>query len=227
MIEYTAILSQKKWLTSDMLELHFNRPFGFSYQAGQFVQVYIPEPRGMTYRSYSLASTPQDDTIEFCVKIIPNGKGSEFFKHIAIGHTVTLRGPLGHFVCTEEAKAHFFIATGAGIAPIMGMLRDELEHKPIKKGIHLLFGLRYEDDIFWLDRLDKLASEHDHFSYRLTLSRPKERWSGLKGRVTDHLIEHPVDHNFYLCGSMDMVKDVRNLLLKHGVEARKVRMEIF
>lgn len=227
MKEYIATLSKKIQLTPDMLELHFTRPADFDYTAGQFIQVQVPDGTQFTYRSYSLASTPKDELLELCVKLVPDGKGSTYFKDLTVGSPITIRGPLGHFVCTEEAKAHFFIATGAGIAPIIGMIRDEIENKHIKKGIHLLFGLRYEDDIFWLDRLDKLASEHEHFSYRLTLSRPKEVWSGLKGRVTEHLVEHPADHDFYLCGSMDMVKDVRTLLLKNGVSAKKVRMEIF
>jgi ferredoxin-NADP reductase len=227
MNEYTATLSKKIQLTPDMVELHFTKPDGFTYTAGQFVQVKIPYGQDITLRSYSLASIPQDKHLAFCVKLIPNGVGSTFFKQIRHGEDITLRGPLGHFVCAEEAKAHFFIATGAGIAPIMGMIRDEIENKKIKKGIHLLFGLRFAEDIFWLDRLDKFARENDRFSYQLTLSRPDESWNGLKGRVTEHLAEHPIDHDFYLCGSMDMVKDVRGMLLKNGVSVKKVRMEIF
>lgn len=227
MKEFIATLSKKIQLTPDMIELHFERPEGFDYLAGQFVQIKVPDGTDVTYRSYSLASTPKDNTIDFCIKIVPNGKGSTYLNDLAVGDTMTIRGPLGHFVCTEDASAHFFIATGAGIAPILGMIRDELENKNIPKDIHLLFGVRYEEDVFWLDKLDALVTQYKNFTYRLTLSRPTDTWKGLKGRVTEHLAEHPIDHDFYLCGSMEMVKDVRNMLLKNGVNVKKVRMEIF
>ena len=227
MTENLATLSKKIQLTPDMVELHFTRPEGFSYLAGQFVQVRVPDGTDFTNRSYSLASTPKDETLEMCVKVVPNGKGSAYLNDLSVGQEITNRGPLGHFVCTEDATAHFFVATGAGIAPILGMIRDELENKNITKKIHLLFGVRFEEDAFWLDRLDALASQYENFSYRFTLSRPTDGWTGLKGRVTEHLADHPVDHDFYLCGSMDMVKDVRTLLLTNGVSAKKVRMEIF
>lgn len=227
MTENKATLSKKIQLTPDMVELHFTRPEEFSYLAGQFIQVLVPDGTDITPRSYSLASAPKDTNLVLCVKVLPNGKGSGYLNSLTIGQEITFRGPLGHFVCTEDAVAHFFIATGAGIAPILGMMRDELENKQIRKDIHLLFGVRYEEDVFWLDQLDKLTSQYENFSYRLTLSRPTDGWTGLKGRVTEHLAEHPVDHDFYLCGSMDMVKDVRGLLLKNGVGPKKIRMEIF
>lgn len=227
MQQYIAELSQKKEIAKGMLELQFRRPEGFTYTAGQFIQVQVPDGEQFTWRSYSLSSTPSDDYLELCVKIIPNGKGSTYFYDMNEGDAMSFRGALGHFVCTEDAAAHFFVATGAGIAPIMGMIRDELEHKQIKKDVHLLFGVRFDEDVFWTERLDELTSIYSNFSYRLTLSRPTDMWTGLKGRVTDHLRNHPVDHDFYLCGSMDMVKDVRGMLLKNGVNVKKVRMEIF
>ncbi len=227
MKEFITTLSKKIQLTSDMLELHFTKPDGFEYTAGQFVQIKISDGDQFTYRSYSVASIPTDEHLELCVKLVPNGKGSTLFKDLALGDSITIRGPLGHFVCTEEAKGHFFVATGAGIAPILGMIRHELEQTTNTKDINLLFGVRFEEDVFWLDKLDALTQTFGNFSYRISLSRPTDGWTGLRGRVTEHLKDHPVDHDFYLCGSMDMVKDARALLLSNGVDAKKVRMEIF
>lgn len=225
--EYLAKLSQKKEIAAGVFELRFEKPIGFVYTAGQFIQILVPDGMDMTPRSYSLSSIPSDEFLELCIKIVPNGKGSTYLKELTVGESMQFRGPLGHFVCTSDADAHFLIATGVGIAPIIGMIRSELEEKKSPKGIHLLFGVRHEDDVFWIERLDALTSQYDQFSYRLTLSRPSDVWQGLKGRVTEHLHDHPVDHDFYLCGSMDMVKDVRSTLLNNGVNVKKVRMEIF
>jgi len=225
--EHNIELIEKKELTKDMYELKFSKPEGFDYKAGQFVQCLIPGDDKTTPRSYSISSTPTDDYLEFCVKYLPKGLASEFFKKMNTGETVVMRGPLGRFVCRDEAPSHVHVATGAGIAPIMGMIRDELENKDKKHAVHLLFGLRFEDDLFWIDRLDQFTSLYDNFSYQITLSRPADTWEGLRGRVTEHLDEHESTHVFYICGSKEMVQDTKKLLSEKGVSKEQIHFEIF
>ena len=107
--------------------------------------------------------------------------------------------------------------------------RDELENKKTDKEIRLLFGVRSEEDIFWIDRLEALKQLSPLFDYQVTLSQPKADggWSGLRGRVTEHLLHHLVSHKFYLCGSAAMVKDVRDVLLKNGIAGEQIHFEVF
>lgn len=225
---YTTTLLSKKEIAHDVLELHFAKPDGFSFEAGQFIQFFVPGEE-QVIRSYSIASTSLDKTIELCVKCLPEGKASGYFKQLEVGQTAEFRGPRGRFVCSNDVQAYYFVATGAGMAPIMGMIREELEVKKSDKQIHLLFGVRNEDDIFWAERLALLKAAFPLFDYQITLSQPKPdgSWSGLRGRVTEHLLHHLVSHSFYLCGSAAMVKDVREILLKNGVDGKQVHFEIF
>jgi len=225
--EHQIKLLEKKELTKDMFELRFSKPDGFDYKAGQFVQCLIPGDGKTTPRSYSIASTPTDEYLEFCVKYLPNGLASEFFKKMNAGDTVAMRGPLGRFVCRDEAPSHVHVATGAGIAPVMGMIRDELENKDKTHSVHLLFGLRFEEDLFWIERLDHITNTYKNFSYQLTLSRPTDTWEGLRGRVTEHLDEHEATHDFYICGSKEMVQDTKKLLSEKGVSKEQIHFEIF
>jgi ferredoxin-NADP reductase len=225
--EYTLQLVDKRQLTKDVLELRFAKPEGFVYTAGQFLQFFIPTEDTPVVRSYSLCSTPADSYLAACIKILPGGKGSLFFEQASIGQTVKADGPLGRFVCHDGSQSHFFIATGVGIAPIIGMLRDEIENKKTDVPIYLLFGLRFEEDIFWIEKLDALKAAAPNFSYKIVVSRPSEQWEGLDGRVTDHLDRHPEPHQYYLCGSGEMVKDVRTLLLDRGASKEEIHFEIF
>jgi len=224
---FSVTVKAKKYLTENMLEIQCTRPDGFDYAAGQFVQCMIPGRERETVRSYSLSTTPADDYIEFCVKYIEGGIGSEFFKGLSVGDSFDVRGPLGRFTVNENIQGHVFIATGAGLAPIYGMIRDELEQKERTHPLYLIFGLRHEEHIFWLDRLDALAAQYDHFEYQLTLSRPGDTWEGMRGRVTDHLADHNVQHNFYVCGAPAMVKDVRHILIQKNVPSKNIRFEVF
>lgn len=226
---FTTRLHEKKQIADHVLQLTFEKPGGFEYQAGQFVQFLIPDGDKTTPRSYSISSTPHDNYLEFCVKILEGGLASTHFANMSVGDTLEFRGPRGRFVITENSHDHYFVATGVGMAPIIGILRELIEHKKTDRPIRLLFGVRDEDDVFWKERLEELKNQSDLLDYEITLSKPKPTggWKGLKGRVTDHLLKHLAHHHFYLCGSAGMVKDVRALLIEHGVDARSIHFEIF
>src|SRR3989338_8914013 len=242
MPHYTTDLLEKNILAPDVMTLRFRRPIGFDFSAGQFIQIHVPTESTDAFRSYSLSSSPADQHIELCAKLLPGGLASEFFRNMNVGDELRFAGPRGQFTFREESDAHIFVATGVGLAPIMGILRDKIEHhvkpaetagpvgeKKTNKEKRLLFGVRTEDDIFWQDRLDSLQSLSDRFSYHLTLSQPKTGggWSGLRGHVTDHLLPNLIDHEWYLCGGAGMVKDVRQQLLANGVAKERVHFEIF
>lgn len=225
---FTLKLEKKITLTPDMLELHFAKPEGFTYKAGQFMQFEVPDGEKMVLRSYSLSSPPSQSDLEFCVKILPGGKASALFAQATEGDEFTIRGPRGLFVNSEDAPL-YCIATGAGIAPIMGIIQDEVEHKKNSNEIRLLFGVRDEEDMFWHERFANLKQNFSNFDYSLTLSQPKAdgSWSGLRGRVTEHVLHHLVNHRFFLCGSPAMVKDVREMLIKNGVPPKQIHFEVF
>jgi len=229
MATYSIKLLEKKELTKNVYQLRFSKPADFSYEPGQFVQFLIPNGEKQTPRSYSISSIPDDDYLEFCVKFLEGGLASEHFRTMQVEKEVEVRGPLGRFIADVNAHDHYFIATGVGIAPMMGMIRSLIEDKHADHPIRLLFGVRNEEDVFWLDRLENLKQKNSLFDYHVTLSQPKPTggWQGLKGRVTDHILHHLGKHRFYLCGSAAMVKDVRTLLLENGVETAEIHFEIF
>lgn len=227
MATFSTTLLEKKEIAHDVYGLRFEKPEGFDYQAGQFVQWEVPDGESMVLRSYSLSSTPADDFIEFCVKYVEGGKASEWIKSVSEGQELTFKGPQGRFVSSGEEEAIYFVATGAGLAPIIGMIADLLDNTSVKKPIVLLFGNRHAEDIIWQDRLADFADRYDNFTYQLCLSQPGDDWDGLSGHVTDHLGEDLIDKHFYLCGSLAMVKDVRIFLTKAGVDGKKIHFEIF
>lgn len=224
----TSVISKKK-LTYDVFEFKIERPKDFAFIAGQFLQFSIPDGEKKITRSYSIASTTQDEHISLCIKYIEGGKGSQYFKKLQIGDIVTFTEAIGRFICSNDVQGHYFIATGAGIAPMISMIREEIEVKKTEKEIHLLFGVRSEDDVFWVDEFEKLKHNYPLFNYSVTLSQPKAGggWSGLRGRVTDHLLHHLVSHSFYLCGNSAMITEVRKILLENGVEMKHIHFEAF
>lgn len=227
--KYSAKIRAKKQLTADVFECQFEKPVGFDYLAGQFVQFLVPHEGKTKALSYSMSSIPTDDSIEFCVKIHDDGVGCQSILKMGPDGVLEFQGPRGFFVHKENEMPVSFVATGTGIAPILAIIRDELENKKSSSELRLLFGVRSEADIFWLDRLEALKEKYENFTYEIALSQPKPdgTWSGLRGRVTEHLLHHLVSHKFYICGSAAMIKDVREILIKNGVDARAIHFEVF
>ncbi len=226
MESYISKIISKKSLTHDVIEIDIKKPQDFTYIAGQYVQIVIPTDDGFVRRSYSLSSAPHQETLSFCIKVIPEGVGSQYINSLNDGEEVEFRGPVGHFVPSQEHNNHYFIATGVGISPMIGMINDLL-HKNTEQKVHLLFGLRFEDDLIYSELFEALDNAHENFSYQYTLTRPTETWSGLTGRVTEHLSTKHDDEVFYLCGSREMVISVRKQLIELEVEAKKIKFEIF
>lgn len=219
---------------SNVLQLQFDKPAGFIFEPGQFLQFRFPVENSVVWRSYSIASTPGQGHLEFCIKLVEGGRASGYFQNLLPGQEVEVKGPRGLFVCSQPNDTMYFVATGVGIAPIMSIINHRLTeapanegwHRPANEKIHLLFGVRNESSLFWTDRFEAIKKHNPNFSYEITLSRPSEGWKGLRGRVTDHL---PIDlgGHYYLCGGMEMVRDVRQILHEKSVNLKNIHFEIF
>jgi len=91
----------------------------------------------------------------------------------------------------------------------------------------LVWGMRYEKDLFWQKEFEELERKYKNFKFILTLSKPSVSWQGRRGRVTDVLKEMKIlkGAEFYLCGSSVMVEDCQKILVGKGVNEEKIHFE--
>lgn len=223
---FSTQIIAKKMLNAYVLEVRFAKPEGFTYQAGQFLQLLVPGENTETPRSYSLSSTPTDDYLEFGIKLYETGLTLPYITKTNIGEEVMLRGPFGRFINTYTDPI-VGIATGVGLVPILGIARDELLNKKNTAPIKIIFGVRTEADLFWLEELQTLANNFANFTFEVTLSQPSETWTKLRGRVTEHLTHTDSLTRYFICGSPEMVKDVKTKLTGLGAAASQLHFEIF
>jgi ferredoxin-NADP reductase len=232
-----ATLTKHIKLDDDVFELHFETEDpNFEHKAGQFVTIKIPQPAAapLIMRSYSISSMPTPGKFELCVKLIEDGKGTNYLNLLKEGTQIEFLGPLGHFVFkTPENKSALFIGTGTGIAPLKAMIEDELSKNSTQK-MHLIFGVRHIKDIFYKDIFETLATKHPNFTYDITLSRPEspewEEQGGKTGRVTALLKTLDISPNsteIYICGLKDMVLDVTESLQQKGLPKEAIYFERF
>lgn len=205
----------------------------FDFIPGQFVTLDLPihEQRNKRWRSYSIASSPDNkNIIELVIVLAPNGAGTEYlFNEIQEGSELTVRGPQGVFVLpTVLDKDLFLICTGTGIAPFRSMAQHIKNKNIPHKNIHLIFGTRTQQNLLYTDEMKALEKELPNFFYTPTLSQ--EKWNGHTGyvhAVYESLITHKPDAQFFLCGWKNMIDEARERLQQCGYDKKQIHFELY
>ena len=220
MIRKDAKILEKDFLTEDVVKIVFEKPKEFLFEPGQFINIKIEKEGSYRMRAYSILSTPYEETLDICLKIIPNGWASESFREAKKDDEYTLIGPFGHFKLGEKEKEHVFISTGTGVVPFISMIKSY-----VKKGVKmtLIAGYKKEENIIYHDELKMLERDNDNFIYKPTITR--EDWDGLKGRVQKHLPDNLENKMFYICGLKEFVIETKELLLEKGVAEKDIKIE--
>ncbi|MGE4233587.1 MAG: ferredoxin--NADP reductase [Bacteriovoracia bacterium] len=223
--------------SGEVFELKVKRPEGFQFKAGQYISIVIPGagPGGRDLRrAYSIASPPEWDEIELCIKKVENGPGTTYLGSLKEGDHFRGQGPFGDFVLEhDQSLPSLFIGTGTGIAPLRSMvLSDEWVSKA---DVGFLLGVRHEQDTLYPELFDfpKVFAKHE--DVKLVFSRPTENWiqkpNQFKGRVTDYLRQMTWDTektkkaHYYLCGNGEMIKEVKEILATKGVDKENIHTE--
>jgi ferredoxin-NADP reductase len=235
---YTARLVRARWLSDQTrhFEWQVQELDRFEFHAGQFVSMLETKDDGKhVTRAYSLASAPRGREFDLCLNRVPHGYFSNYLCDLQEGSEVKFHGPHGHFTLREPLRDAVFVATGTGIAPMRGFVQA-LFAAPARhpdRRFWLVFGTRYEKDIYYQEEFARLAAEYPNFKYEVTVSRPGEAWQGRKGYVQEIVREivgnmsaeqrHATDT--YICGLNKMVSGVRDLLTELGVEKKQIIFE--
>jgi ferredoxin-NADP reductase len=235
---HTARLCRSVHLSEQTSHLEFRVDYAdeFPFQPGQFISVREPLIDGkQVTRAYSLASAPRNSCFDLCLNRIGEGRMSNFLCDLPEGGEIHFHGPHGLFTLREPLRDSMFLCTGTGIAPLRAMIQWLLAD-PLRHGGHqlwLVYGTRWETDIYYAAEFTQLERLHPNFHYLATLSRAGVSWAGLRGYVQDHArhIASARPNNgagnmhAYICGLHTMVNDNRDMLLSLGWDKHDIIYE--
>ena len=169
-VDLVGTVSRLEDLTPTIKGIWIDLPEDFAFQAGQYVNLYLP---GMTRpRAFSMASPPsQTRTIELHVKRVPGGQGTGYIHDtLAVGDELRMSGPYGQFFVRWSAeKPIIFVAGGSGMSAIRSMILDMVE-EGFEDDVWLFYGAREACELVDHDLWQRMAEEHDEFHYVPALS---------------------------------------------------------
>ncbi|MFN3455847.1 MAG: FAD-binding oxidoreductase, partial [Pseudobdellovibrio sp.] len=169
-------------------------------------------------RAYSIATT-EHDTKKFRLifKYVENGLASEYIWKLKGDETLNFTGPFGKVFFQEPPTEQIvFLNTGSGLSQHFCFLESKMLQYPNLK-YKMYFGLRYEEDIYYVDQLKALQQKLPHFEFHYVLSRPTDKWDGKRGYVQHFLEELDYKNTpttFYMCGNGAMIKEVKHTLIE-------------
>jgi propane monooxygenase reductase subunit len=185
-------------------------PEEIAYFPGQYMDFQVPGTDAT--RSFSMAATPsREGVFEFVIRCYPGGLFSGLLAEgIGPGDRLAVEGPFGAFRLRDSLARLVFVGGGAGIAPLLALLRSMAE-RGIDRPVTFYYGARTRRDLPFEEELTKLCEQLPGFVFVPALSEPSadDAWNGETGLITDVVTRRESDLSgvdAYVCGPPPMVE---------------------
>jgi propane monooxygenase reductase subunit len=222
-------------VTRDMrhVTLRLVEPTELRFFPGQYLDIVIPGTEST--RSFSMANISSRDggLLEFVIKVYPDGLFSGFLDtKLAVGDRLDVVGPFGVFTLREGRDGDLiFVGGGAGMAPILCLLRSMVERGITRKATYY-YGARERQDLCFEEELRALEEVLPGFRYVPALSEAAEEdaWDGEVGFITDVVRRYETDLanvDAYVCGPPPMVEAAMAVLTQLGAAEKRIFYDKF
>jgi ferredoxin-NADP reductase len=239
-----ALLGRLTWLTSEVVEvvpetarvrtIVLDVPGWPGHRAGQHLDVRLTAEDGyQAQRSYSIASSPEDERVAITVERVADGEVSPYLvDELRAGDEFEVRGPIGGYFVWDAADERpvLLIGGGSGVVPLMAMIRHRAAAGSAAP-VRLLYSARALDDVIYREELEALGGDGFERFFTLTRSQPRG-WGGYTRRVDRAMLEElawPADEGAtaFVCGPTPFVEAVAEHLVALGHDPAGVKTERF
>ena len=191
---------------------------------GQHYVVRLTAEDGYTAsRSYSIASSPDDELLELAIERLEDGEVSTYLADIAMpGDELEVRGPIGGYFIWDATTPAVCVGGGTGVVPFVSMLRYAREQGRLgllrlAVSARTLADLPYADEVSAVAAVVAITRET-----AATGARPTGR---LTGADLEPLLTPGA--TYFVCGSAVFAEAATQLLLGLGVGPGEIKVERF
>lgn len=237
MAVYETILRRRETVAEGTIAFYFEKPSGFTHQAGQNAVLTLVNPgetdsQGSS-RTFTIASAPHEPELMFATRMRDTAF-KRALKSAAPGIPVRIDGPSGVMVLHEDAaRPAVFLAGGIGVTPFLSMARHAAQNR-LPHRIFLFYSNRRPEDAAFLDELRALERINPNFRLVATMSQAEKSsqpWKGETGFIRpDMLKRHLTDlitPMYYCAGPHGMTMSMELMLTGLGINDTDMRSEEF
>jgi ferredoxin-NADP reductase len=217
------------------MRFRFAKPDGFTYTAGQSIDLTLINPPETdaegNMRAFSICMAPHEGELGIASRMRDTAF-KRTLKNMEIGTEVQIEGPFGSFFLHDNAKRPaVFLAGGIGITPFRAIILDALERK-LPHQLVLFYSNRRPEDAAFLQEFQALKGGTFNFVPTMTnMENSKEPWDGEKGYIDGAMLDRHISRDanavYYLAGPLAMVKAMRDMLTGIGVSNDDIKFEEF
>jgi ferredoxin--NADP+ reductase len=229
-------VTEVRHYTDRLFMFRTTRPASFRFRSGEFVMIGLPGERPV-WRAYSIASPSWDEEIEYFSIKVPDGPLTSKLQKIKVGDQIWMKKkPTGTLVLDAllPGKRLYMFSTGTGVAPFASLVRDPESYEKFEKVIlthtcrevaeltygHETVAKAKDDPLVGEEATEKLV--HIDAATREPHKRTQRITTMIENRsLFEELGVPPLDpetDRVMICGSMEMLNDLKALCEKAGLE---------
>jgi len=226
-MKYSIPLKKRETVAQGTMAFYFEKPNGFLYKAGQYVDMTIPDKLDSqdqnNIRSFSIASAPFEQHLMVAMRMRKSAF-KQVLRSLPIGETVTIQGPRGEFTLPKKtSQSLVFLAGGIGITPFLSMLRH-ITHERLVYSITLFYSNRTPQDAAFLEELQGYANANRTITLIPVMTEQE-------GHLHETLLKQYVPYlnaaRYYLAGSPAMVGAMQAFLYRLRIPMDSLTLDEF
>jgi ferredoxin-NADP reductase len=223
MIQYIVKINSIKHITPNVLQIVTEKPPKYNFSPGQATEVSINNSSWKDEkRPFTFTSLPIDDFLEFTIKTYPSHKGvtNELLK-LKKDDALILHDVFGAIAYKEEGV---FIAGGAGVTPLISILRYLQSKKEIGNN-KLIFANKTQDDIILAEEFNTLLGKNF-----INILSDEKADGYAHGQITESFLKAHINDstkNVYVCGPPPMMDAIEKQLANLKIDRKLIVKEVF
>ncbi len=234
---YPVQLIGRRQVAERTFAFQFEKPEGFTFKAGQFVDLTLINPSETdgegNGRAFSIASAPEEAALMVATRMRETAF-KRVLRTMPLGTAVTIEGPFGNLVLHANAtRPAVLLAGGIGITPFRSILLHATNEK-LSHRIILFYANRRPEDAAFLGELETLQLENPLYTFVGTMTQMEQShhpWQGERGVVNQAMLAKVLNNViapiYYLAGPPGMVRGLRTVLNEMGIKNEDIRAEEF
>jgi ferredoxin-NADP reductase len=226
------------------MAFQFEKPAGWTFKAGQFVDVKLLNPPETDAegdaRALSIASAPHEPMIMVATRMRDTAF-KRVLQSMPLNTEVKIEGPFGNLTLhNNAARPAVLLAGGIGITPFRSMVANAAKEKLAHK-IFLFYSNRRPEDAAFLEELQAFEQQNPNFKLVATMTeieKSNRPWKGEVGKIDAPMLErhlkpagspeqHSAEPIYYIAGPPQMGYALQSMLTNSSVNSDDIRMEEF